>query len=117
MGFDIIGLNAKSKKGEYFRNNVWAWRPLQCLILILCSEFLSTEQQENLSWNNGYEYDAKTAKRIGDIILKAKPKLAKLHSQIEGKLSEHYKEDIKFFKKNALNFAKFAKDSGGFLVG
>lgn len=28
MGMDVIGKNAKSKVGEYFRNNVWWWRPL-----------------------------------------------------------------------------------------
>ena len=27
MGFDLYG-NSKNKKGEYFRNNVWWWRPL-----------------------------------------------------------------------------------------
>lgn len=28
MGMDVIGKNANSEKGEYFRNNVWWWRPL-----------------------------------------------------------------------------------------
>lgn len=28
MGMDVIGKSAKSEKGEYFRNNVWWWRPL-----------------------------------------------------------------------------------------
>ena len=28
MGMDVIGVNPTSKKGEYFRNNVWWWHPL-----------------------------------------------------------------------------------------
>jgi len=28
MGFDVYGNKPKSKKGEYFRNNVWWWHPL-----------------------------------------------------------------------------------------
>ncbi len=28
MGMDVFGVNPKSQKGEYFRNNVWWWRPL-----------------------------------------------------------------------------------------
>lgn len=28
MGMDVYGLNPKNEKGEYFRNNVWWWRPL-----------------------------------------------------------------------------------------
>ena len=28
MGMDVMGRNAKSVMGEYFRRNVWGWRPL-----------------------------------------------------------------------------------------
>lgn len=28
MGMDVIGRKPKCDKGEYFRNNVWWWRPL-----------------------------------------------------------------------------------------
>ena len=28
MGMDVIGRKPTSKEGEYFRNNVWWWRPL-----------------------------------------------------------------------------------------
>ena len=28
MGMDVMGRKPKSEKGEYFRNNVWWWRPL-----------------------------------------------------------------------------------------
>jgi hypothetical protein len=28
MGMDVYGVKPKNEKGEYFRNNVWWWRPL-----------------------------------------------------------------------------------------
>lgn len=28
MGMDVYGTNAKNEVGEYFRRNVWGWRPL-----------------------------------------------------------------------------------------
>lgn len=28
MGMDVFGLKPKTKRGEYFRNNVWWWHPL-----------------------------------------------------------------------------------------
>ena len=33
MGFDLSGLNPKNETGEYFRNNVWWWRPLAQYVL------------------------------------------------------------------------------------
>ena len=31
MGMDVYGRNRCSKEGEYFRNNVWWWRPRRVL--------------------------------------------------------------------------------------
>ena len=28
MGMDVVGIKPRGKTGEYFRNNVWYWRPL-----------------------------------------------------------------------------------------
>ena len=32
MGMDVMGRAPKSKEGEYFRANVWSWRPIHALI-------------------------------------------------------------------------------------
>lgn len=32
MGMDINGRNPKNTRGEYFRANVWSWRPMHMLI-------------------------------------------------------------------------------------
>ena len=36
MGFDLFGVNSTSKKGRYFRNNVWYWRPLADYVVQQC---------------------------------------------------------------------------------
>jgi hypothetical protein len=42
MGMDVYGVSATTERGEYFRNNVWSWRPLwnYCVELApeLCGE-------------------------------------------------------------------------------
>lgn len=32
MGMDVYGINPSSERGEYFRANVWYWRPLWVMI-------------------------------------------------------------------------------------
>jgi hypothetical protein len=59
MGFDILGRNATSQEGEYFRNNVWWWRPLADYIVEQCN--LDAE-----GWfdNGGHEVSPEDAQRI-----------------------------------------------------
>lgn len=59
MGFDIFGLSAASKKGEYFRNNVWWWRPLAAYIVEHCGV-------DPNGWfeNSGHKVSAVTARKI-----------------------------------------------------
>jgi hypothetical protein len=44
MSLDVYGKRPSSKTGEYFRANVWSWRPIHDLIFQLCSDLL---------WRNG----------------------------------------------------------------
>jgi DnaJ-class molecular chaperone len=64
MGFDVYGKAARSEKGEYFRNNVWWWRPLA--EYVLGSVEMSQEEQEEWHSNSGQKVSAKTASRIAD---------------------------------------------------
>ena len=41
MGMDVFGNNPRNKEGEYFRNNVWWWRPLADFILECYPEIAS----------------------------------------------------------------------------
>ena len=66
MGFDIYGLAARSKKGEYFRNNVWWWRPLAEYVL----GRVDVPREEARHWdsNDRQEVSARTALLIADTL-------------------------------------------------
>jgi len=63
MGFDIMGKNPKNAKGDYFRNNVWWWRPLWEYVVEACKDFLSEKDLASGGFNNGHLIsDSKTKK-------------------------------------------------------
>lgn len=57
--------------GEYFRNNVWNWRPLANFIIELNKDWLSDEQRENLHNNSGYEFNNHQAQEIKNSLVEA----------------------------------------------
>jgi len=63
MGMDVYGKNPTSEKGEYFRNNVWWWRPLWnycCLV--------DPELDQKVPYghsNDGDGLDSEGAKELG----------------------------------------------------
>ena len=64
MGFDISSTgNHKTPKGEYFRNNVWWWRPLAQYI-IDHTNCVSDEDAERWGYNDGHEVSEEEAKAI-----------------------------------------------------
>ena len=50
--------------GAYFRNNVWAWRPLWHFVTCICEDFLTEEDINAGSFNDGYKISKIKAKRI-----------------------------------------------------
>ena len=67
MGMDVYGSKPKSEKGEYFRNNVWWWRPLA----IYCVESHPdlTAACENWHSNDGDGLDADGAVALGNALM------------------------------------------------
>ena len=64
MGFDISSTGKhKSSKGEYFRNNVWWWRPLAQYV-IDHTNCVSEEDAEKWGYNDGHEVSEEEAKAI-----------------------------------------------------
>ena len=53
MGMDVSGRKPDSPVGEYFRANVWSWRPIHALICELCSDLLDEEVLEGMGYNDG----------------------------------------------------------------
>ena len=62
MGMDVYGVAPTSEVGEYFRNNVWSWRPLWDFVGESCD--LTLEMQRSGHFNDGMQIDELTARRI-----------------------------------------------------
>ena len=65
MGFDLYSLgNHKNKNGEYFRNNVWWWRPS----LTSFAKKQTALKKLTKSWrdNDGHEVNEALAKQIAN---------------------------------------------------
>ncbi|TGT76745.1 MULTISPECIES: hypothetical protein [unclassified Mesorhizobium] len=64
MGMDVIGKAATSEAGEYFRNNVWWWRPLADYACEVASEI--TSACEYWQSNDGDGLDAAASVALAD---------------------------------------------------
>jgi hypothetical protein len=64
MGMDVYGEKPSNPKGEYFRNNVWYWRPLWDYVYDQCSDFLSEEDHVAGHYNDAYLIIAEKAEKI-----------------------------------------------------
>ena len=71
MGMDVIGVAPTSERGEYFRNNVWWWRPLW--------NYCCEVSEEARSVENGHTNDGDGLDGDGSIAL-AKALLAEINS-------------------------------------
>jgi len=90
MGFDLMSTgNHKTKKGEYYRNNVWGWRPLAQYI-IEHTNCVSEKDAERWAYNDGHEVTEQEAKAIAKQL---KHLIKKGHTQ------KHYEEYEKERKK------------------
>lgn len=67
MGMDVYGKAPASETGEYFRNNVWWWRPLANYILETAPEAL-TEKRPHWHTNDGAGLDAADSRALADLL-------------------------------------------------
>jgi hypothetical protein len=63
MGMDVYGKNATTKTGEYFRRNVWGWRPLWDYCV---DTFEVASKVKNGHTNSGYGLNAKDSFRLAE---------------------------------------------------
>lgn len=68
MGMDVMGKYPTNEKGEYFRNNVWWWRPLADYILENYSEIANGCQ--NWHSNDGDGLDDEASKELSKALVK-----------------------------------------------
>ena len=98
MGFDIFAVKATSKKGEYFRNSVWWWRPLWTFVSKACKDILTNQDIKEGEFNNGHQIDADKAQRIAqrlfELIEKGDvQKFSRFHKQRLEELPDEVCED------------------------
>jgi len=68
MGMDVIGKKPTSERGEYFRNNVWWWRPLWDYCCEVGQEVITDEIAESGSFNDGAGLDEPSARVLAQIL-------------------------------------------------
>lgn len=64
MGMDVIGVKPTTKEGEYFRNNLWWWRPLWNYCAEVADDIISEELLEHGHYNDGAGLDEDGAKAL-----------------------------------------------------
>jgi len=82
MGMDLFGLNPVSQVGEYFRVNLWYWRPMWLYIEDNFSDLAA--KVESSYTNEGYGLDACNSLLLGQ----------KINSHVNGGLAEHYEKNF-----------------------
>lgn len=65
MGMDVFGISPKTETGEYFRNNVWWWRPLWEYCLYVAPDICSEVHGHT---NDGDGLDATEALQLSEIL-------------------------------------------------
>ena len=65
MGMDVMGLEPSSERGEYFRNNVWYWRPLWDYCLTVAPELCADVEGH---FNDGDGLDEEGALELAAIL-------------------------------------------------
>lgn len=66
MGMDVYGRKPTAKEGEYFRNNVWWWRPLADLCQAMAPDVCKACQHWHS--NDGDGLDATGAVALGQLL-------------------------------------------------
>ena len=88
MGFDLYGINPqKDDVGDYFRANVWFWRPIWSFVCGSCDNILTERDIEAGSYNDGHKISKTKSKRIA----------SKLRSLDKGGVIQVWEDDMNVF--------------------
>ena len=121
MGFDLVGIKAKSEKGKYFRNNVWYWRPLWTYICDECDDILTVKEAEAGTYNDGVKITKakaeKIAKRLQKRIDDGSVDLHKAgYDGTVEQVNDEWAGNYPFSVENVIDFIQFCEESGGFEI-
>lgn len=119
----LRGKFEEENPGYYFRNNIWYWSPLWHFVCdYVAPKILSAADKEAGEFNDGYVISAIKANYIADKIdeLDEKGELV-LYEQKSNEArdelpEDHWGKNYPFEAENVRDFAKFARNSGGFEI-
>lgn len=115
MGFDLSGVNAKNKIGEYFRNNVWWWRRLWHFVYEIA--WLPEGMYYAGSYNDGYRVPNQSRVIMISAIKEALAnKESKRVKQILAMGEAEFGKDYHFDWDNVQNFVNFLENNEGFEI-
>ena len=66
MGMDVYGVEPYTEAGEYFRANVWSWRPLWNYVCDVCN--IDPETRNSGHYNDGYRINEDAAISMGLVL-------------------------------------------------
>lgn len=69
MGMDVYGKNPLSSEGEYFRNNVWWWRPLWDYCCFVAEDLINQRVAKMGHSNDGAGLTKAKARKLGERLL------------------------------------------------
>lgn len=117
MSFDLYGVKPMNEKGEYFRNNVWYWRPLWIFVCETCQDILTIDQKLGGHTNNGVVVTQDQARRIAVRLsqFEERGKIAEFERMYKKEMVQS-SEKYPFEEENLRRFIRFCLASGGFKI-
>jgi len=124
MGFDVIGNAPENETGEYFRNNVWWWRPLWNYCEVVAPELTKTVKYAQS--NDGDGLKAKESLLLSKLLFNEvqSGRTAEYEAKYYKELAElpvvddkpDWNTNYPFSVENVKEFAEFMQYSGGFSI-
>jgi hypothetical protein len=101
MGMDVYGNKPKNEQGEYFRANVWYWRPLWSFVEDIHPAIAAKVPEAH--YNSGDGLNAKDSLALANLIKKD------LETGVVENYIQHFKEEI---EKIPLDDCKYCDQKG-----
>lgn len=124
MGMDVIGKAPANETGEYFRNNVWWWRPLWNYCEVVAPEL--TKSVKYAQTNDGDGLKAKESVLLSKLLFNEieSGRTAEYAARYYKELAElpvvddkpDWSTNYPFSVENVKEFAEFLQYSGGFSI-
>jgi len=132
MGMDIYGIDPVSKEGEYFRSNVWGWRPVHMICELMNRTHNLKVDMSKWGFNDGHglktqEDCDRLAEALDDFIKNDLGPGGTFQINVpEGRrmpealimkaLGYKDKEKYSIQKEHLLEFVRFLRSCGGFEI-